>query len=115
MFQMMSRAERTPLQLAQSTINLLNLLLFLKIFLLVTSISFISVALFGKEDNQIGSKYVALRDRAFLLKSGLYVGCVSLVTGRQVVHFFCTTRCSMRTSFLSRIQSTEFSPLLYSS
>jgi len=77
----MSRAERTPLQLAQSMINLLNLLLFLKIFLLVTSISFISVALFGKEDNQMGSKQVALRDRAFLLKSGLYVGCVSLVSG----------------------------------
>ena len=79
-FQMMSRAERTPLQLAQSTINLLNLLIFLKIFLLVTSISFISVALFGKED-QMGSKHVALRDRAFLLRSGLYVGCVSLVAG----------------------------------
>ena len=77
---MMSRAERTPLQLAQSTINLLNLLIFLKIFLLVTSISFISVALFGKED-QMGSKHVALRDRAFLLHSGLYVGCVSLVAG----------------------------------
>ena len=83
----MSGAERTPLQLAQSTINLLNLLLFLKIFLLVTSISFISFALFGKVDNQMGSKQVALRDRAFLLQSGLYVGCVSLVSGR---HFLST-------------------------
>ena len=81
----MSGAERTPLQLAQSTINLLNLLLFLKIFLLVTSISFISFALFGKVDNQMGSKQVALRDRAFLLQSGLYVGCVSLVSGRHLL------------------------------
>ena len=81
----MSGAERTPLQLAQSTINLLNLLLFLKIFLLVTSISFISVALFGKEDQQMGSKQVALRDRGLLLQSGLNVGCVSLVSGRHLL------------------------------
>ena len=91
-FQKMSRAERTPLQLAQSTINLLNLLLFLKIFLLVTSISFISVALFGKED-QMGSKHVALRDRAFLLHSGLYVGCVSLVAGTSTLIVISSFLC----------------------
>ena len=84
-FQMAPRAERTPLQLAQSTINLLNLLLFCKIFLIVTSISFISVALFGKEDKS----HVNLRDRTFLLQSGLYVGCVSLGAGLLLllVHF----------------------------
>ena len=80
----MVQAGRTPLQLRQSTTNLLNLLLFLKIFLLVTSISFISVALFGKEE-QIGSKHVAMRDRKFLLQSGLYVGCVSLVSGLSII------------------------------
>ena len=80
----MVQAGRTPLQLRQSTTNLLNLLLFLKIFLLVTSISFISVALFGKEE-QMGSKHVAMRDRKFLLQSGLYVGCVSLVSGLSII------------------------------
>jgi len=78
---MMSRPERTPLQLAQSTINLLNLLLFCKIFLLVTSLSFIFVALKDLKEDQMGTKHVALRDRTFLLQNGLYVGCVSLVSG----------------------------------
>ena len=82
---MMSRAERTPLQLAQSTINLLNLLLFCKIFLLVTSLSFIFVALKDLKEDQMGTKHVALRDRTFLLQNGLYVGCVSLVSGLQLL------------------------------
>ena len=81
----MSRPERTPLQLAQSTINLLNLLLFCKIFLLVTSLSFIFVALKDLKEDQMGTKHVALRDRTFLLQNGLYVGCVSLVSGLQLL------------------------------
>ena len=85
MFQMMSRAERTPLQLARSTINLLNLLLFFKIFLLVTSLSFIFVALKDLKEDQMGTQHVALRDRTFLLQNGLYVGCVSLVSGLQLL------------------------------
>ena len=33
----------------------------------------------------MGSKHVAMRDRKFLLQSGLYVGCVSLVSGVAVL------------------------------
>ena len=88
----MSTPGRTPLQMKESLTNVLNWLLFLKIFLLVTSISFISVALFGKED-QMGSKHVALRDRAFLLHSGLYVGCVSLVAGTSTLIVISSFLC----------------------
>ena len=33
----------------------------------------------------MGSKHVAMRDRKFLLQSGLYVGCVSLVSGLSII------------------------------
>jgi len=73
----MSTPGRTPLQMKESLTNVLNWLLFLKIFLLVTSISFISVALFGRQERQ----HIASREREFLLTSGLYVGSVSLLAG----------------------------------
>ena len=47
---------------------------FCKIFLLVTSISLISVSLFGKEDTE----HVGLRDRTF----------VSFVTGLQLLSLY---------------------------
>ena len=65
----------------ESLTNVLNWLLFLKIFLLVTSISFISVALFGRQERQ----HIASREREFLLTSGLYVGSVSLFAGTLFV------------------------------
>lgn len=80
-FQTMSTPGRTPLQMKESLTNVLNWLLFLKIFLLVTSISFISVALFGRQERQ----HIASREREFLLTSGLYVGSVSLLAGALFV------------------------------
>ena len=77
----MSTPGRTPLQMKESLTNVLNWLLFLKIFLLVTSISFISVALFGRQERQ----HIASREREFLLTSGLYVGSVSLFAGALFV------------------------------
>ena len=77
----MSTPGRTPLQMKESLTNVLNWLLFLKIFLLVTSISFISVALFGRQERQ----HIASREREFLLTSGLYVGSVSLLAGALFV------------------------------
>ena len=71
----------------ESLTNVLNWLLFLKIFLLVTSISFISVALFGRQERQ----HIASREREFLLTSGLYVGSVSLFAGALFLLKFSPT------------------------
>jgi len=74
----MSRTSGTlVLKLVATASNLLHFLIFVKIFLLVTSISFISVALLSHERRLQGR----FGERGFLLASGLYVGLASAGSG----------------------------------
>jgi len=71
-----------PVQVERSTSNLLHFLLFVKIFLLFTSISFLSIALLA--DAKDLRRYFPesySNNRSTMIHSGIYLGLFSAVTG----------------------------------